>query len=224
VRKQGRLGWLLVTVLSVLQADAHAMPPGTIEVSIRDGALVPLQPEKVHGLKARPLAKLKQRLDQRFGPDFLTLLRLPVEDGTELVGRCAVTTAPIRLTVYEISRKKHDHDRTLRVAATAFYPRPGATAEFRTKVQGHQEELFLITAERVDSADELNSHLAYMRRQDNSITVKGFSTNWNLSVLKVHLSGRGKAHQQVSFTKDAEWLVDHLIRPVWVASIRFDQN
>ncbi len=168
------------------------------------------------------MAKLKETLDQRFGRDFLSLLKLHVKDGTELVGRCSVSTAPIRLTVYEISRRRPDRDRTLRVAATAFYPSPGATGEFRTMVRDSLESLFFITAEQVDSAGELNSHLTYMNTQDNSITVRGFSSNWNLSALKVNMTGRDQAHQERPFTKDAEWLVAHLIKPLWVISIRFD--
>jgi hypothetical protein len=218
--KVRRVTWLLAAVLPLLQATAHASPPDTLRVFTPDGTPVPVQPEKLQGLKTRPLAKLKETLDHRFGPGFLSLLKLEVQNGTELIGRCTVTTAPVRLTVYEISRRRHDPERTLRVVATKFFATPGETGEFRTRIEDLQEDLFFVTAEQVDSAAQLDSHLTYMNSQDNAIAVTGFSTNWNLSVLKVNLAGRDEARQEVPFTKDAEWLVDHLIRPLWVTEIR----
>ncbi len=213
---------LLAAALALSAIAAHAVAPGPIEVATGAGAPVPLLPEKLQGLKTRPLTKLKESMDRRFGPDFLSLVRIGARPGTELVGRCRITTAPVRLTVYEISRRKQDRDRMLRVVASGYYPTPGEVATFRTQVQDLGEELFFITAEKVESRSELNSHLTYMNTQDNAIMVKGFSTNWNLSVLKVNLAGQGAAHEEVPFTKDAEWLVDHLIRPMWVTSIRID--
>lgn len=218
-----RVTWIGVLAAVLLVAVAgRAAITNPIEVWNGRGAPVPLEPEKLQGLKTRPLAKLKETMDGRFGEGFLALYRIKATDGTELLGRCRVTTAPVRLTVYEISRRKQDRARYLRVVASGYYDRPGQVAEFRTTVQDLQEELYFVTAERVQSADELDSHLRYMNTQDNAILVKGFSTNWNLTALKVNLAGRNASREEVPFTKDAEWLVDHLIRPLWVAEIRID--
>ena len=170
----------------------------------------------------RPLVKLKQGLDEEFGAGFLSLDKVDVKDGDELIGRCTIPVAPVRLTVYEISKENKNSERKLRVVATAFYATTRETAEFRTKVHDLQEELFLVTAEQVDSPDQLDSHLAYLNTQENTITLKGYSTNWNLSALKVNMAGKDAAQKEVPFTKDAGWLVDHLIRPLWVASIRIN--
>ena len=220
--KSGRWGWMLAALVLMVQAEAKAADPQTIEVSTGAGAPVKLEPEGLTGIKMRPLMKLKESLDKKFGVEFLSLRKIGVKNGTELVGRCSVSTAPIRLTVYEISKRMKDSERKLRVVATAFHAQPGENGEFRSKVEDLEEDLFFITAEQVESADQLNSHLTYMNTQENTITLKGYSTNWNLSALKWNMAGKDAAQKEAPFTKDARWLVDRLIRPMWVATIRIN--
>jgi len=109
---------------------------------------------------------------------------------------------------------------SLRMVSTWFRAKPGETNEFRTKVEDLEEEVFLVTAENVDSADQLNRHLSYMNTQEKAITLKGYGTNWSLSALKLDLVGKDAAQKDESFTKDALWLVDQLIKPEWVVSVR----
>jgi hypothetical protein len=211
----------MLTVL-ILAVQAEAADSQRIEVSTGAGAPVMLGPEPLAGIKTRPLRKLKESLDNKFGVNFFSLHRISVPNGVELIGRCSVSTAPLRLTVYEISKGRNDHERKLRVVATGFYAKPGETGEFRTKVEDLEEDLFFVTAEQVETADQLNSHLTYMNTQENTIALRGYSSNWNLSALKLDLAGKDAAQREAPFTKDAMWLVDRLIHPLWVESIRID--
>ena len=59
-----------------------------------------------------------------------------------------------------------------------------------------------------------------MNTQGGTIRLKGYSTNWNFSALRLNLAGRDAAQSEETFTKDALWLVDQLIKPAWVVGVR----
>ncbi len=87
-----------------------------------------------------------------------------------------------------------------------------------------EENVFLVTAEKVTSPDDLNPHLRFMEKQDNVISLKGYSSNWNLSTLKLQMaakSGKEKERDDV-FEKDALWLIEQLKNPLWITSIRVE--
>src|SRR3954451_13055546 len=93
-------------------------------------------------------------------------------------------------------------------------PKP-EKAVFRKTIERLEENIFLVTAEKVTASDELNSHLRFMEEQGNSIILKGYSSNWNLSALKFQMAakaGKQKERDDV-FEKDALWLIDQLKNP-----------
>jgi len=57
-----------------------------------------------------------------------------------------------------------------------------------------------------------------MNTQGGTIRLKGYSTNWNFSALRLNLAGRDAAQREETFTKDG--LVDQLIKPAWVVGVR----
>ena len=74
-----------------------------------------------------------------------------------------------------------------------------------------REHLYLVTAEAVAAADQLNPHLRYM------------STNWNLSALRFRMLEKGPTGERdVEFAKDTDWLVSHPLDPQWIVSIRIE--
>jgi hypothetical protein len=218
VQGEFRAGLFAILMLAASGA-ARAEAPDALVVATSDGEVLSLAPEELNGLAARPLASVKKTLDERFGADFLTLRTITLKAGTTLVGRTVTQKAPMRLTIYEIS-KRAGGERKLRVVSTWFRAKPGETNEFRTTVEDLEEQVFFVTAENVDRADRLNQHLSYLSTQEDTVTLQGYSTNWNLSALKLHLVGKTAGQQDESFTKDALWLVDQLISPEWVASLR----
>jgi len=81
-------------------------------------------------------------------------------------------------------------------------------------VQPFKVHVYLVTAEAVESPARLNPHLAYMSSQGDQILLKGFSTNWNMSVLRFHLAEKAPGPGgEVEFAKDADWLIATASRP-----------
>lgn len=182
---------------------------------------IPLEPEDTSAISARPLAKTRDRLNAKFKREIIFLYKIKAPEGSSLVGRYKLEDGPLRITVYEIT-KKPDSARQLRVVRTRFCQK-GEMVEFRTVTKKFDEQVYLVTAEAAISETELNPHLRYMNAQDNEITLAGFSTNWNLSTLRLHLLGKEEAEKnEVEFTKDADLLVSHLINPQWIVSIRVE--
>lgn len=192
-----------------------------ITVRTGDGASVPLELEETSGLANRPLVTTQERLREKFKRDFFFLRKINVPEGTSLIGRYPVTDGPMRLTIYEITKKK-GAERQLKVVASGFY-KSGEVAEFKTEAHKFEERVYLVTAEATGSAEELNPHLRYMNTQGNEILLKGYSTNFSLSSLRFKLAEKPKrGGGETEFAKDADWLVDNLIRPRWVVSIRVE--
>jgi hypothetical protein len=194
-----------------------------LTITSQDGAAVPLQAEDLAGIKARPLAKIKERFDGKQKKDFVQLYVVTVKAGDVLRGAYTLKDGPYRLTAYHIT-KEAKGPRTLRVVSTRFHEE-GATATFEAKVEKREEDLFLITAEKVASADELNSHLKYMASQNNEVLLRGYSPNWTLTALKFKMSGKEGLKQGADdFEKDADWLIEALVKPEWILAIRVEAN
>jgi hypothetical protein len=202
--------------------------PGTAAAGAPDfrvvtaaGAQLALEPEELQGPSMRPLRATRDRLHQQFRKEFVWFYRARIADGTAVVGRWTVDHGPLRVTMYEIT-KNEAAPRWLRVVGTRVY-RAGQLAEFQTVFKKSLEHVYLVTAERVSAADELNPHLRYMNTQGDQILVQGFSTNWNLSALKFRLLERNEANaREGEFARDADWLVSNLLDPQWIVSIRIE--
>lgn len=188
-----------------------------ITIQTADGKIIPLQKEDLSGLKNKPLRNTKEKWDHKFNKDFLSFLKIDMEADQEVAGTCKVNEGPLRLTVYQITKGKNT-PRFIRILSTKFYE-GNNVAEYRTKIQDMEENVFLITAEKADSADELNSHLKYMSTRKGDVELEGYSTNWDLSKLKLKFAGKGEALNNDSFVKDADWLIEQLIDPQWIISI-----
>lgn len=199
--------------------------PATVKVTTSEGQAVPLFPEDLTGLSSRPLIKMRDALDKKIHNGFFSLYRVPAKAGIELVGEYNVTTVPCRLTVYQISKRTGAAGRELRVVATGYHVKP-EKAVFRQRVEKLDENVFFITAEKVAAATELNSHLRYMESQGNAILLKGYGTNFDLSMLKLKMAGKntGNDHGAIEFEKDAHWLVAQLINPLWLMSVRIESE
>ena len=211
---------LVSLLFAVISTPAFAAPPA-LTIATKDGKDVPVVEEDMSGIQDRPLVKTRERLNAQYKRDFLFLDKVETKPGETLIGKYTVKGDPLRLTVYEISKEKSADHRTLKVLATKWL-KDGETAEFTTEIRKLEEDVFLVTAEKTKSADELDPHLKYMASQDGELLVKGFGTNWNLSQLKFKLSEKkkGAAPKDGDFAKDADWMVANLIDPLWVISIR----
>jgi len=185
------------------------------------GKVIPLEVEDLTGIKDQPLAKTKMRLDNKYGKDFFLLYKAKIAAGTQVIGQYKLTKDPLRITVFEIS-KQLKTDRKIRIVATGFY-QMGETAEFQTEIGNLEENIFFITAEAVESKDQLNPYLQHIDQVDNVI-LKGYSTNLSFSVLKMKFSGKDQSGKLVQVTEDFDWLVNQLINPVHVISIRVELN
>lgn len=186
------------------------------------GQRIPLIDEELTGLESRPLLSTKKELTQQFGPGFISFQKVKAKAGDKLTGTYQVPTGSWRLTVYHISKEKNG-PRYLRVVATGYHAVP-EPAKFSTTIERLEENVFLVTAEAVKSADDLNSHLRYMNAQNNEIVLKGYGTNWNLSALKFKLSGKEEKATSGEFVKEADWLVQRLTKPQWVMSVRVETD
>lgn len=219
------IGKSIATVFVVLGITALAQAQQArcpVDISLADGKTVATGPEDLGGLTSKPLAELKAKLDKERGRGFVTFWLMTVKEGSEVAGKYEIKEKdlPCRLTVYQIS-KEAGKPRMLRIVATGFHDKTGA-AEFRATMPKIEENVFIITAEKVKSADELNSHLKYMNSQNNSVTLKGYSTNWKLTALKLQMAGKDVEQKDDIFTKEADWLVNQLINPLWVVSVRVE--
>lgn len=183
--------------------------------------VIPLVIDDLTGIKDQPLAKTKMRLDNKYGKDFFLLYKAKIAAGTQVIGQYKLTKDPLRITVFEIS-KQFNTDRRIRVVATGFY-QMGETAEFQTEIGNLEENIFFITAEAVESKDQLNPYLQHIDQVDNVI-LKGYSTNLSLSVLKMKFSGKDQSGKLVQVTEDFDWLVSQLIKPVHVITVRVELN
>lgn len=214
--------WVLILMLLNATAAGADDTSIAIKVTTSEGLPARLLSEDLSSLISRPLVKTREALDKRFGKGFFSLYRVKAKVGIELVGEHDIVTVPCRLTVYEIS-KRPGTSRELRIVTTGYHDKP-EKAVFRKTVERLEENVFLVTAEKVTFADDLNSHLRYMEEQDNAILIKGYSSNWNLSGLKLEMAGRNAKQKEREdiFEKDALWLVDQLKNPLWLVSIRIE--
>lgn len=212
-------GFYVVACFFCLGSAVSAPPE--IMITAADGKIIPLEPEDISGIASRPLVKTRDRLNEKFRRQFTSLYKINVPDGLSVIGRYRVQNGPLRLTVYEIT-KKPNSERQLRVLVSRFR-QTGEVAQFETTIKKFQEHVYFVTAEAVQSETQLNPHLRYMNTQNNEILLKGFSTDWSFRTLKFRLAEKGSAEEQeVEFTKDADWLVNNLINPQWVVSIRLE--
>ena len=214
--------WVLILMLLIPIAAGAADTSVAVKMTTSEGLPAPLLPEDLSSLISRPLVKTREALDKRFGKGFFALYRVKAKVGTELAGEHDIVTVPCRLTVYEIS-KRPGASRELRIVATGYHDKP-EKAVFRKTVERLEENVFFVTAEKVTSAGDLNSHLRYMEEQGNAILLKGYGSNWNLSALKLEMAGRNAKQKEREdvFERDALWLVDQLKNPLWVMSIRIE--
>ena len=209
--------WGVVLSGLFLCTAAAGNPLKNITIKTADGKTVAMQTTDLSAIKTRPLRKLKEKWDGNFKREFLYFKKIEVKAGQEIEGKCEVKEGPIRLSIYQISKKKGE-PRLLRILSTRFHEEENV-AEIKTKVEDLEENVFLITAEKVRSADQLNSHLKYMSSRDNEILISGLSTNWNLSELKLKMAKK-EAAKNSTFVKDADWLIGQLIDPQWIVWIR----
>jgi len=220
------IGWAMALTVFVLGTVARGGDDGRalLKITTSEGQAVPLLAEDLTGLSSRPLVKMREELDKKLHSGFLSLYRVQAKAGTELVGEYNVEAVPCRLTVYEIS-KRTGAGRELRVLATGYYVKR-EKAVFRKKVEKLEEDVFMITAEKVTDASELNSHLRYMESQGNAIRLQGYSTNWSMTTLKLKMAGKETGNEQGEdeFEKDGHWLLDRLIKPLWLMFVRVESE
>lgn len=206
--------------LFLLAGGGERSPLENITITTVDGETVAIQADDPPGIKTRPLRKLKERWDRQVGREFLFFKRIEVKAGLEIEGKYEVQEGPLRLTVYQIS-KKQGEPRFLRVLSSRFHEARNV-AEVVTRVEELEENAFFITAEKVESASQLNPHLQYMAFRNNEVEVRSFATNWNLSELKFKMMGELQPARDVGFVKDADWLIGQLIDPQWIVVIRVE--
>jgi hypothetical protein len=185
------------------------------------GKTIPLEVEDLTGMKDQPLVKTKIRLDNKYGKDFFLLYKATIAASTQITGQYKLSTVPLRISVFEISRQPNA-DRMIRIVATGYY-QAGETAEFQTEIGNMEQDIFFITAEAVESKDQLNPYLQHVDQVDNVI-LKGYSTNLSFNVLKMKFSGKDQSGNVTQVTEDFDWLVSQLIKPVHVISIRVALN
>jgi hypothetical protein len=214
----------IILLVTAVAAPAEDLSFGVVKLMTADGVAARLLPEDVSSLQSRPLAKTREDMERRFGKGFLTLMRVKAKVGAELIGEHDIVAVPCRLTVYEISKRTDGH-RELRVVAAGYHSKP-EKAVFRKRIERLEENVFLVTAEKVMSPNDLNSHLRFMEEQGNAIILKGFSSNWNLSALKFQMAAKAGTQNEREdvFEKDALWLIAQLKNPLWLASIRVENE
>ncbi|MGD2245170.1 MAG: hypothetical protein PVI11_01355 [Candidatus Aminicenantes bacterium] len=210
---------IVVTGLTVLFSpiDSKSQFIPKIELNAADGTVIPLEKDDLSGLRKRPLAETKARLDKKYYEGFFLLYRIKVKEGTRVKGKYTLVRGPLRLTIFEIS-KEFNSVRKIRVAATGFY-QVGETVEFETDIRRLEENVFFITAESVESESQLNPALKYVNEVENEAIIKGYSSNLGLNIIKFNISGKDEMRRPVEITKDFDWLVSQLINPIRVISI-----
>jgi hypothetical protein len=214
--------YLFFLVFNLAILNAYAENLNEIKIYSASEDIIPLLDEDLEGITSRPLIKLKEKMDKKHYKGFLELFKIKVIKGSVLKAEYKLEKGPYRLTVYEISKEKKSL-RKLQVVASGYYEK-GEIAKFQTKARDIEEQLFFVTAEQVSSKEELNQHLRYMNGQDNQLILKGYSTNFTLSELKFKLCGKDSASKEDNFKKDAEWLIDKLIKPVFLVAIRIETS
>lgn len=211
-------------IFSLYMGVSNANPLDNINLNTPDGTSVTLLNDDPKGIITRPLRKTKERWDKKYYKDFLQFRKIsPSFIGKDIRGQLKIENGPARITVYQISRLDDKNDMSLRVIITGFY-QASEIALIDTSIYDMKNNVFIITSEKLETADELNTHLKYMNQQNNSITLNGYSSNWSLSKLRLKLSGTTESINNETFVKDADWLVSQLINPQWVIFIRADRN
>jgi hypothetical protein len=211
---------LFLFILAIASGITSQTFPDFVRLSSQ-GKTIPLEVEDLAGMKDQPLVKTKIRLDNKYGQDFFLLYKAKIAASTQMTGQYKLSTVPLRISVFEISRQPNA-DRMIRIVATGYY-QAGETAEFQTEIGNMEENIFFITAEAVESKEQLNPYLQHIDQVDNVI-LKGYSTNLSFNVLKMKFSGKDQSGNVTQVTEDFDWLVSQLIKPVHVISIRVELN
>jgi len=209
--------YLFLSLLLPFHAAAAPMPQ--FEVKNIKGEAISLEKEVLRGIKARPLIKIQENWNQKYYPGFISFYKILVTENEEIMGSYKLEEGPARITVYQVSKKDQNAQRFLRVLSTGYF-QTGEIAVLHSKIQSQKENVFFITIEKTTSQENLNSHLKYMNTQDNEIILKGYGSNWNLSKLKFKLQGVDPKQRKDNFKKDVGWLINQLINPQRIISIR----
>jgi hypothetical protein len=219
-----RVAFSFLLVATLLSAGAAWSEEANLVITRKGGEVIKKIPEETSSLFGRPLRKTRDRLHAKHGDDFIFFYSIDVEDGDEVKGTYVLPKAiSLRITMYEIAQDGADAKK-LRVIGSKYY-HGGETAEFLTTVDMKtHDHAHLITAEETKDVNELNQHLTYMNEQEGGeIIVDGVSTNWSFSTIKFKLAGYDPAQDKnTKFTRDGDWLVERLINPQWVSSIRLE--
>lgn len=112
-----------------------------IVVTTSKGRKIPLELDDLSGIKKRPLAKTKERLDKKYYEGFFLLYRIKVSDGTHVKGEYTLVRGPLRITIFEIT-KQFNAVRKVRVVTTGFY-QIGDKVEFEIIIKKLEENVFL---------------------------------------------------------------------------------
>jgi len=208
-----RIFW--IPLFFLLLFSAQFTP--NIEIKNAEGKIIPLEEEELRGIKNRPLAKTKERLDKKYYEGFFLLYKIRVKEGSKLIGTYTLVRGPLRITIFQIL-KETQLERKIWILTTGFY-QVGETLEFTTEIKKLEENSFFITAEAVESEDQLNPALVYMNKIENEVILKGYSSNLSLSTIKFKISGKDEMRKPVEITKDFDYLVSQLINPIRIISI-----
>lgn len=131
-----------IFVFQPFNALTQKMPVPKTILTTSEGREIPLEDDDLSGIKKRPLAKTKERLDKKYYEGFFLLYRIKVPEGTHVKGEYTLVRGPLRITIFEIS-KQFNAVRKVRVVATGFYQK-GDKIEFDSVIKKLEENVFFI--------------------------------------------------------------------------------
>lgn len=214
------LCWFIITAC-FLSPALNAFPQ-EFRIINSKGAEVFFQPPTLNGIKMRPLKKVIKRLNDANHPNFFSIFEVSHPNTDTLTVQFKNIQTNQRLSVYRICHNQ-DNENILTLHSTRFIT-DQKKISFNNLTGASAPYLLLFTLEKTNNLNQLNSHIQYLRQQNNQIELNGYGTNWSMSELKLKMTGKNEDQSNDKFVKDSEWLVEQLIAPEWIIAIMVKES
>ncbi len=175
--------------------------------------------QDLSGIGTRPLRLLVHRNNKAHGKDLIRVFAAGVRNGDAFTAVFTTGQPGVRTTVYRIFREHPDGPRYVSMTASVYFDAP-RSGEFRERITSEGEEFLIFVQEKTDAPDEKNIQVRYFEERVRRLVITSFRTNLIFSSLKLKMKDYGGEASQAFFERDAQTLIDRLVRPQEIVLLR----
>ncbi len=175
--------------------------------------------QDLSGIGTRPLRLLVHRNNKAHGKELIRVFAVGVRNGDAFSAVFTTGQPGVRTTVYRIFREQPDGPRYVSMPASMYFDAP-RSREFRERILSEGDEFLIFVQEKTDAPNEKNIQVRYFEERVRRLVITSFRTNLIFSSLKVKMKDYGGEAAQEFFERDAQVLIDRLIRAQEIVLLR----